>query len=224
MKAFLLVAPVAFSILASSAFAENFGRRYKADYASFDSGFHRQYHYREFDSKCRFNTCMESTFKRTDVVYIEETVITDRTYGQQRMVRVYESERYETSIVTYYVYNDGPRSHVGGRRFNEHHHHHHYYYTPYVMPGLVLTAAMMDNFDEQSAALLLAGGVVFDLGLNVAAGCKGDEDCAEAAGVIALIGIASSVSASISNEVNKNSKTELEKQIELAKKSSADNI
>lgn len=221
-----MIWPLALLILTSSAFAKEYGRRYKSSYSRFDAGFHRQYRYVETDARCRYRTCMESTFRSTDIVYVEEIVIRDRVYGDQRMVRIYDNDRYTTSVVTYYVHNDGPRSHVRGRRYNHHSHYYHshyYYYTPYVMPGLALTATMMDSFDEQSAALLLAGGIVFDLGLNIATGCT-TQDCAEAAGVIALAGIGSAVSASISNEVKKNQKTELETQIERVTQESADDV
>lgn len=226
MRTLFLILTIALSILASPAFAKEYGRRYQANYGHFDRGFNRQYHYREVDSRCRYHTCMESTFRSNDIVYIEEIVIHDRTYGEQRMVRIYDNDRYETTIVTYYVYNDGAGSYVRGRRYNHHHHYYHnhyYYYTPYVMPGLVLTAAMMDSFDDQSAALLLTGGIVFDLGLNIATGCESD-DCMKAAGVVALLGVASSVSASISNEARKHRKTELETQINLAKRAGADDV
>lgn len=227
MKTLLLLLPLALTLFASQAFAgQGYGRRYQADYRSFDTGFNRQYHYKEVDSRCgRYNTCMQSTFTTTSIVYVEEVVIYDRVYGEQRMIHVYDSPRYETTIVTYYVTNDPAGSYVRGRRFNEHHRYYnnYYYYTPYVMPGLALTTAIMDHFDDQSAALLLAGGAIFDLGINIATGCK-TKECAEVGGIIALIGGGSAVSASISNEARKNRKTELELKIELEKKSSADNV
>lgn len=226
MKILKLIWPLALLIMASSAFAKEYGRRYTTTYSRFDTGFHQQYRYTETSSRCRYHTCMDSTFRSTDTVYIEEFVVHDRVYGDQRMVRIYDNDRYTTSVVTYYVYNDGPRSHVRGRRYNNHYpyyHTHYYYYTPYVMPGLALTTAMMDSFDEQSAALLAAGGIVFDLGLNIAVGCS-TQECAETAGYIALAGIGSAVSASISNEVKKNQKTDLENQIELLSKKSADDV
>jgi hypothetical protein len=226
MKMLMLIWPLALLVLSSAAFAKEYGRRYKTSYSRFDTGFHRQYHYSESSSRCRTRTCMDSSFRSTDIVYVEEIVIHDRVYGDQRMVRVYDNDAYTTSVVTYYVYNDGPKSYVRGRRYNEHSHYYHthyYYYTPYVMPGLALTTTMMDSFDEQSAALLQAGAIVFDFGLNVAIGCQSQE-CAETAGYIALAGVGSAVSASISNEVKKNQKSELENQIELVTKESADDV
>lgn len=228
MKNLLCLSFVMLTMFATSAFAkDNYARRYKTTYSSFDSGFNHEYQYREHDQRCRYNTCLGSTFSSTDTVYIEETVIYDRQYGEQRMVRVYESERYETHIVTYYVQNEGRRSHVRARRYNEqypYYHNYYYYYTPYVMPGLVLTAAMMNDFDSQSATLLLAGGVVFDLGLNIASSCR-TQECLDTAGSIALLGVASSAFASISNAVNKaNEKTELENQIRSIESSDSNNV
>ncbi len=70
----------------------------------------------------------------------------------------------------------------------------------------------------------MAGGIVIDFGLNLATSCRTHE-CSENAGQIALIGIASTVAASVSNELNKNKdKTELENQINFASSSSADAV
>jgi hypothetical protein len=224
---FLLLSIIVTSLLVNANAGENHARRYRTHYREFDNGFSRQYQYHETDRRCQFSTCMESSFRSSDYVYIEETVIFDRNNHEERTIRVYETERYETHIVTYYVHNEGRKSYVQGRRYNERHrgyHDHYYYYTPYVMPGLLLTSTMMDDFDSESAQVLAAGSIVFDLGLNIAASCR-TKECLNVSGDVALLGIASSVVASVSNEVNKNKeKTELEKQIRTIESSSANNV
>lgn len=228
----ILISLASLMMLANTAFAEyrehkSYGRRYKARYEDFDNGFHRQYRYTEVrSSSCTNHTCLNRTFRSSDYVYIEEDVIYDRAYGEQRIVRVYENDRYDTYVTTYYVSNDGERSCVRARYYNENYYGYYtyYHYTPYIMPGLVLTEDMRRDFDDQSAALLTAGAIVFDFGLNVATVCN-NSDCGEMAGEIMLAGLASSVFASISNEVKKEmNKTELEKQIEQASKHKADRI
>lgn len=228
MKRWIYAISLLITLFSLEAFAKDgYARRYRTTYSSFDTGFNRQYHYREMDQRCRYRTCLESNFQNRDYVYVEETVIYDSVYGEQRMVRVYDTDRYDSYLVTYYVVNDNRNSYVRARRYNEHceyYHQYYYYYTPYIMPGLALSLEMMDSFDRQSQALLVAGGIVFDLGLNIATSCR-TRECMDVSGDLLLLGIASSVSASISNAINEaNRKTELEKQIRNIESDESDNV